>query len=442
MKESNKKGWEDRIKSRLQHFEESPDSEFWAEIEKNIQPERKWPLKLVAVLLLLLIGAWISAIHLKINLGEVQNNDITDRNSSAPLAGAHKRIEKNKPDEKGNTRNHHNSEAYDLNIYTADTSINSEPSKAKRKGTSTFYTKEKEENYLDPEEPAMTSPRNAPSTHTQTEQADADFNQRKKGTGQEMLFLLATVKPSWFDEEFIYNLPINLAKENENEEHLRPKEKVGKKRKQRKPAIEIWSTLNPMFTYRQVKPNLLDDVQILALEDNEAFSFNRLGLQTSIGFSYFINQNFAFKAGAFYRFTQNKWSYAYFGEKPDSLIVDQLNENSISTRPVFSQKTATVNINQHHLGALLGIQFRSKGFIRRTVNLELQMSKDPAYHKMLYFLAFDVDLEKHLYSRFYLNAGPSFIWGLNDFTPNESQHFEMKPYSLGFKLGASYKLYK
>jgi hypothetical protein len=440
MKESNNKGWEDRIKSRLQHFEESPDSEIWAEIEKNIQPERKWPLKLVAVLLLLLIGAWISFSQLKINLGDEQHNDITVQNNRAPLAGAHEKIEKNKPEEKENNSpgNHQNSEAYDKNNYTADTSINSEPSKTKR--TSTFYTKEKKENYQNPEEAAMASP--GSPTHAQSKQPDIDLYQPKKGTGKEMLFSLASVKPSWPDEEFIYILPIHLAQEPENEEHLRPEEKSGKKRKQRKPTIEIWSTLNPMLTYRQVKPNLLDEVQILALEDNEAFSLNRLGLQTSIGFSYFMNRNFAFKAGAFYRFTQNKWSYAYLGGKPDSLIVDQLDENSISTQPVFSQKTETVSINQHYLGALLGVQFMSKGFIRRTVNLELQISKDPAYHKMLYFLAFDVDLEKPLYSRFYLNAGPSFIWGLNDFTPQESQHFEMKPYSLGFKLGVSYKLYK
>lgn len=480
MKKSNKKGWEEHIKSRFQDFEESPEDELWSNISKNIQPERKWLTLPSAAILLLLIGAGITFLYLQV-FSKEENNSISENTSQSILTKDDGRSERsyftednthedefnsiegqtNNEGEANKLRKQEALKPYGTDFYKKkDLKRNSSLPKEERQKPGSLYTKEKKQSNEEEEQFSVSGSAIVPITPTLIQPALKTPSSSsipatiggnlpgEKDIEGDGLFTIPPKKAIWFEEStdggkeiMVTILPINVPEELAITENIAPQEdKMKRKNEKENTAFEIWGTLNPMLTYRQVKPNLEDDVQILSLEENQAFSMNRVGLQTSVGFSYFLTPNLAIKAGAFYRFTQNKWSYTYFIGNPDSLAVRQLNENAVSTEPVFTRNTEKVSETNQYLGALVGIQFIARGPIRKTLNLELQASREPTHAHMLYFLAFDIELEKHLFKQFYLNAGPSFIWELNGGTPNESQHYEMKPYGLGLKLGVSYKL--
>lgn len=438
MKKHPEKSWEDLIEDRLSNLEVPPDDTLWTNIDQNIRPERYRYASLAAVLLLLLLGlGWFVLYN-----PEWETKKGSSRGEST-LMESQDREGKALPNQDNNSIE----PDVDLLEKSATPSGNTLAEKAEEfSGKQTGGKEEGEEGIyaVDPEGGVTSSfqPYKQVRPLISIEQVKREEGEKKDaesyftGRSSHPLIAVAIRVPDLTIPQVLelevpaLALTTSPAKEKEI---VKPKRLNGSRR-------EVWGAINPMLTYRKVMPNLEDEIRIVEMEDQSPLSLNRIGLQASVGVSYFITDRLALKGGAFYRFTQNKWSYSYLPANPDSVMLTPLEGGAVDVEPFFTQRTQKIESNNSELGFLVGLQYSAGKIYRRNINLEVQAAKDPVMDKLLYYIAFDIDIEKSLGKNFLLYAGPSFIWGLNNSSSSTYETFELKPYSLGLKIGLSYRL--
>lgn len=445
MKKQSKEAWENRLRDRLKDLEASPDDRLWAEIDQHIRPKRYRYAPLAAVLLLLLLSlSWFMVYDP--DKGTVDRLTFTEEamveetESAGGTSASEQEHQLLKPDEDRfekkttSTESHLSQKAKEISGNENNNNSRKERGVSGKESIATLGREGKKggEGKADEAIAGKESKDRKPvemagataSPFKEKNQLE-EKQENKKIAGKTPDFSIPEVSDL---EAPVLILASEPAKEKEI---VKPKKKDS--------GIEIWSTLNPMLTYRKVTPNLEDNIRILALENTSPFSLDRIGLQTSVGLSYFISERLAIKGGAFFRFTQNKWSYSYFPATPDSVMLIPLEGGMVDVEPVFTEQVQSFVDRNMDMGVLMGIRYSAGSSYRRNFNLEFQATKDPQLRKILYYLAFELDVEKRLGEQFYLYAGPSFIWGLNDNSVANDQTFELKPYSLGLKVGVSYR---
>lgn len=466
MKEHDKDSWEAKMRERLKNMDEAPDDKLWAGIEKNIRTPwyRSWPLA-AAVLLLFMVsaGIWLYSAGVP---GADESTVVTEN-------GLHEKGKRSGYDEKAEAAGEITEEkkkkidSFQSSGAEAGDPDKAAPTEAAESEGGTEADKDyrnirKTDNAENPdpkgkllqrqnagpagEGAAKSSKDNIPATF-QAGQIILDKNSEPgasgrmvKGSGKERYGVnwpgIERMPPVYFlSKELIVSIPENTEMNNESaggKEIVKPETITGN-------SYEYWGALNPMLTYRQVSPNQEDDIEITRLNNDSPLSVKRGGIQASAGVSYFISPRLALKAGAFYRYTQNSWSYQYLEAYSDSLAITAVEEGIMKVEPFRNEKVRHISEKHHESGLLAGIQYTAGTAFRRNVNVDFLAARNMASGQLMYYLSFDVDVERRLGERFFLYAGPSFIWGLNSASPAAYDDFVIKPYSLGLKLGISYR---
>ena len=459
MKEHDKNNWESKIRERLKDMEEAPDDKLWAGIEENIRPVSYRPLSVAAAVLFLLLGLGGVLLYTSGDEHKPENSAVDStiqekgrEEKNTPSAGIAKESEqegKTKKEPDGNS----GAEANDSRTYKKKNPEADQPLSAAKIELAPLNPVSEPKRIQKADSGQAKSgfvgtDKNSSPTYTKENQAISPaasepgvFGQKQGSAGAE------SAQNSWpevskktpvyyLQDESIVRLPQEfkvLQAPAAEEEIIEPK-------KHPRHQKEFWGTFNPMLTYRQVNPNQKDDIEITALRNDSPFSLNRAGVQTSAGVSFFVTPRLAIKAGAFYRYTQNKWSYHYLEAYPDSVVLSAAEGGMMKVEPFQEVKVREISEKNNELGMLFGLQYSAGTSFRRNVNLDFLAAKNLASGQLLYYLAFDVDIERRLGENIFLYAGPSFMWGLNSDSSAAYQSFELKPYSLGLKLGISYRI--
>jgi len=203
-----------------------------------------------------------------------------------------------------------------------------------------------------------------------------------------------------------------------------------------KSAWSLFAEANPMFLYRQVKPNTNDEINIIDLEEQNPLSLDRSGYQLRLGSQYQLNQRWAVKAGLNYQYKRNKLTYQY-ETAPDSFNITS-SDQSFTFKPIASIETGTIDRSTHMYGFMAGIAYRRGSIVFQNYNLELQGLHNGS--EMRYFLAFDINLEKPFNDYWSAYAGPALTWQINNPAFND-QPYSLQTYSIGLRFGLKYNIH-
>ena len=140
----------------------------------------------------------------------------------------------------------------------------------------------------------------------------------------------------------------------------------------------------------------------------------------------------------YYRYTRNHWTYNYHESLTDSFQIVRSDENTILAEPIFEEQVGTVSETHHHLGALLGGQYRlSHRWLSNTLGAELQahyQQGNPSWYAYASYVA-----ERRITEQWSVAGGMSFLWNFGG-SGIKSNYMVLNPYGFGVQVGVNYRL--
>ena len=206
-----------------------------------------------------------------------------------------------------------------------------------------------------------------------------------------------------------------------------------------KNATRLAFSFTPLRTYKQLIPNLDDDIIVTGFENTESLK-TRTSFALTLGMERELNERWEAEWGVNYTRIEQNMNFLYTKKSTPITILFDTNENGFDTRPTRDKERFSHNYAFNYLGIYGGVSYRIFRYAKpeQRVGARLSVStllnKDESLNKLQesFTTFYKVSYQLSPYWRF--NVSPEFTYYFRS-TYKKEAFLGAKPYTVGLQLG-------
>ena len=206
-----------------------------------------------------------------------------------------------------------------------------------------------------------------------------------------------------------------------------------------KNATRLAFSFTPLRTYKQLIPNLDDNIIVNRFENTET-SKTRTSFALTLGMERQLNERWEAEWGVNYTRIEQNMNFLYSKKSSPITILFDTNQNGFDTRPMRDEERFVHRYAFNYLGVYGGVSYRIFPYAKpeqrmgARLSLSTLLNKDKSLNKLQesFTTFYKVSYQLSPYLRF--NVSPEFTYYFRS-TYKKDALLGAKPYTVGLQLG-------